>query len=271
MGNLGDLKAQQLILLAVFVSFVTSVATGITTVSLIEAAPQPVQQVVNRVVERTVERVVPEEKPSGDAPTQKEVVTVVVKDEDLAIGAAEAAGKSVARIYDRDGAFVALGLAVAARRVVTDAAAVNMDSRYEVDVAGTRVPAMVDHEGQGFALIVLPDDAPALTPATIGAASTLRLAQSLIAVTGQTSTAIATGSLVGLQRGQAEGAPIVGIEAALAGAAVLPGSPLANSHGEVVGIRVEDGSAPGVFSTAEAAAAFAAPAPAAAPAVAPAA
>lgn len=257
MGNLGDLKAQQLVLLAVFVSFVTSIATGITTVSLIEAAPAPVQQVVNRVVERTVERVVPAENPEEGKPVEKEVVTVVVKEEDLAIGAAEAVGKSVARIYVRDtGEFACLGLVVSPTQIVADAEMLALAGDYDVVVDGARFSARVERERDGFALLN-PSDAPALAAATIGSAGSLKLAQSLIAVAGKESAAIATGVLSSVLRGAGEGAPVVGIEAYLSGAEILPGTPIANIRGEVIGMRLAGGVPSGVFATAEAAAAFA--------------
>jgi len=57
--DIQDLNKSQLILLALLISFVTSIASAIATVSLLEQAPAPVTQTINRVVQQTIEKIVP--------------------------------------------------------------------------------------------------------------------------------------------------------------------------------------------------------------------
>lgn len=80
--QLEELNKTQIVLLTLLVSFVTSIATGIITVTLMDQAPPGVTQTINRVVERTVEVVVPE-KSQGAAVTK----TVVVRQEDFIVDA----------------------------------------------------------------------------------------------------------------------------------------------------------------------------------------
>lgn len=59
--DINELNKTQLILLAILLSFVTSLATGITTVTLMEQAPRAVTIPINRIVKQTIEKVVPAE------------------------------------------------------------------------------------------------------------------------------------------------------------------------------------------------------------------
>ncbi|MBU0612173.1 hypothetical protein KKA39_02550 [Patescibacteria group bacterium] len=57
--DIKDLNKSQLILLAILLSFIVSIATGITTVTLMEQAPESVTIPINRVIQQTVEKIVP--------------------------------------------------------------------------------------------------------------------------------------------------------------------------------------------------------------------
>lgn len=78
--DIKDLNKSQLILLAILLSFVTSIATGITTVTLMQQAPTSFTAPVNRVIQQTVEKI---QQVEGKTVTQ----TVVVKEEDLVVDA----------------------------------------------------------------------------------------------------------------------------------------------------------------------------------------
>jgi len=78
--DIKDLNKPQLILLAVLLSFVTSIATGITTVTLMQQAPTSFTAPVNRVIKQTIEKI---QQVEGKTTVQ----TVVVKEEDLVVDA----------------------------------------------------------------------------------------------------------------------------------------------------------------------------------------
>ena len=69
---MNNLNNNQLILLAILVSFVTSIATGIFTVTLLDQAPKSISQTINRVIERTVEKVV--QSPITEKITEKIII-----------------------------------------------------------------------------------------------------------------------------------------------------------------------------------------------------
>ncbi len=78
--DIKDLNKSQLILLAVLLSFVTSIATGITTVTLMQQAPASFTAPVNRIIQQTVEKI---QQVEGKTTVQ----TVIVKEEDLVVDA----------------------------------------------------------------------------------------------------------------------------------------------------------------------------------------
>ena len=78
--DIKDLNKPQLLLLAVLLSFVTSIATGITTVTLMQQAPASFTVPVNRVIKQTIEKI---QQVEGKTTVQ----TVVVKEEDLVVDA----------------------------------------------------------------------------------------------------------------------------------------------------------------------------------------
>jgi len=78
--DIKDLNKTQLILLALLLSFVASIATSITTVTLIQQAPPSITMPINRVIQQTVEKI---QQVEGKTTVQ----TVIVKEEDLIVDA----------------------------------------------------------------------------------------------------------------------------------------------------------------------------------------
>ncbi len=76
--DIQDLNKSQLIMLAILLSFITSLATGIFTVTLMQQAPVSVVSPINRIIKQTVENI---------TPGNNTVQTVVVKEEDLVVDA----------------------------------------------------------------------------------------------------------------------------------------------------------------------------------------
>ena len=98
--DIKDLNKSQLILLAILLSFVTSIATGITTVTLMQQAPVSVTTPINRVVQQTIEKI---QQVEGKTTVQ----TIVVKEEDLIVDAIAKNKSSIFSItkdgYDMNG------------------------------------------------------------------------------------------------------------------------------------------------------------------------
>ncbi|HXK35276.1 MAG TPA: hypothetical protein VJ103_02125 [Candidatus Paceibacterota bacterium] len=88
-----NLTKTQVILLAILISFVVSIATGIVTVALLEQTPGEVPQTINRVIQQTIEKVSP-----------TETKTIIIKEEDLVVEAIEANQKSLVSLIKKSDA-----------------------------------------------------------------------------------------------------------------------------------------------------------------------
>ena len=127
-----DLTKHQLILIVLLVTFVTSIATGIITFTLLSEAPVEITQNINRVVERTIERVVPTEgKP------EKVVTTVVINEEDRVLEAIAKNEKSIVRLktLGADGSEVVTGLGLVVSSdgvIVADLRSYSNSSSYSI-------------------------------------------------------------------------------------------------------------------------------------------
>lgn len=88
-----NLNKTQIVLLTLLVSFVTSIATGIVTVTLLDQAPPGVTQTINRVVEKTIQTIMP-----GENQVTTVVKEVVIREDDFIASAVEKSSKSLADI-----------------------------------------------------------------------------------------------------------------------------------------------------------------------------
>lgn len=181
------LSKSQLVLLTILVNFVTSVATGILTVSLLDHAPPFVTQTVDRVVEHTIETVV-EKVPlvaavaapdTSPAPSNQDLVTA-------AIGADAARMVAIfpAKVSSTTRA-LAIGTYLSKNRTIATAAQDALPKDVTVAFAdGTSASAFLLHAGGGIAIYGFAGDvelpkvaAPALIPS-----KDLKLGQTALAI-----------------------------------------------------------------------------------------
>lgn len=256
---MNDLNAQQIVLLCLLVSFVSSVATGITTVSLLGQSPQPVSQTINRVVERTIEKVVdPVVNTVSNKPAERIIETVVVNQEDLTVDAVAKNEKSLVRIYahDRFGKrfFAGLGVVFSSDgKIITSASVADLSNTFEADYTeGNFKLNIVGAASQGVAIF-----APTNTPegqtfasAIFGNSQNLKLAQTVIMLSGQNSNSVSTGIITALESSEGSisnlqtsssttpNVPISLINTSISPEIISRGAMLMNLKGEIVGMRV---------------------------------
>ncbi len=232
------LTKQQIILLALLVSFVSSIATGIVTVSLLEQAPPTVTQTINRVVERTIEQVTP------SATTTKE--TVIIRDDEATTNAIAKAVKSIVRI-ESNGRYIGVGL------ILNDSGKViaHTETREE-----SSVKALLEGGNETNLNLISYDYASSIavyqaeqstdfksrrayTSATLADSDNLKLGQSTVLIGGGDTTIVSTGIVSALQRGAGPPGkqPVVSIISSVRDSAFDSQAILVNLLGEVVGLK----------------------------------
>jgi hypothetical protein len=234
------LSKVQIVLLTLLVSFVTSIATGIVTVSLMNQAPPMVAQTVNRVIERTVQQVVPSQQPAAAAVTQEK--TVIVNESDLISQAVSHASGSIVRLYtssNNSPAFLGLGVIIdASGTIATDANALGESADAVAEFGGSsRVRAFVSSRDASTGLAFLSvatstvdGKMPAIDPVTFSAQNPV-LGETIISLAGKTVARIAGGLITSIIPDSYQM-----IDTSVAIDSILPGSPLIDTNGSLVGI-----------------------------------
>jgi S1-C subfamily serine protease len=273
MNTMEGLTKQQLILLALLVSFVTSMATGIVSVSLMDQAPKSVTQTINRVVERTVEKVMPASVNSAAGVTKE---TIVVRSDDMVVAAVEQNKVKIVRIMkvrDEYGAAKEKfgGLAIAVNNGGLLVADISILAK-EVDAFGSIIPESYKAiTADGKFLQVVPvgvneanslvflraqtaegkiDTTAAWSSVSLGDSNGLKLGQTVIAIGGDDTNVISTGiisSLIGPSGKTLKSTDYSIIKTDIQFKDAVSGTILLNLSGEVVGMLAGSSSGNGAF------------------------
>ncbi|MDE2037976.1 MAG: hypothetical protein KGI69_02000 [Patescibacteria group bacterium] len=239
------LSKQQLILLALLVSFVTSLSTGIVTVSLMDQAPAGVTRTVSQVIERTIQQAVPQSAAVADS---------VLTAPDRAVLAVKAVSQSVVTIEDAaTGAALGQGLVVASSgAVVTDKSVIAPARTYQEALPnGGSLPLSVlwsqtDGDAVFLAPSVATSPAIAFTPAVI--ATSTSLGATVFALSGTSTALLGQGIIDSSGNGMADtvlDASSSPISVSIAPSAAPAGAILFGMDGSVLGIRTSSLAADG--------------------------
>src|SRR3989344_499730 len=253
--NMESLTKTQIVLLVLLVSFVTSLATGIVTVTLVNQAPQPVTHTISKVVEKLVPREVPVKEKTVIFSNEENLVKVI-KEASLAVVsvmAAEAKDLTATTTNEEigkkpmptgSGFFISKdGTILTNRHIVEDAAleyvVITSDGKtYPVSVisrSSSQDVAVLKVEGNNFDFIPLGDS------------KNINVGQTAIALgsdSGEFQNTVSVGVVSGLNKTAAALNSFSGLEDLVAliqiDAAANPGNsggPLVDLSGRAIGIN----------------------------------
>jgi len=237
-----ELNKNQIVLLVLLVSFVTSIATGIVTVTLMDQAPPAVTQTINRIVERTVEKIVPGQAPP---PIVREV-PVIVTEEELIVKVINSATPGVVRVLggqtDKDKTFLSSGFFVSPNGVlVADNAAIlaaTSTTNYQAALAGGQTVSLTRLESPPnfiFFKLVDPSSVEAKWSALTLAKTPISIGQTVVSLgfSDRPDINVSVGIVSSFLSTDASTTPLVMTNAA---SAENQGGPVMSIKGEVVGL-----------------------------------
>ena len=254
-----DLNKNQLILLALLVSFVTSIATGIVTVALMEQAPQSVTQTINKVITQTIEKVVTEKAPAA---------VIQASEDDLIASALEKNSRGVVKIrLGQEGDIVGWGVSVSALGIIASdinpSEFAEESKYYAVFADGKEFPLLIsktDKNGISFFTPQFGDDKKNIYKPeylALGDSDKARVGQTVLVISSSQGEPLQKGIISGLVRESApdltatstvatststlnpkEIKPIVLIRLSIALSPENSGSPLVKLDGELIGITI---------------------------------
>jgi hypothetical protein len=256
--NIEQLSKSQLVLLTLLVSFVSSVATGIVTVTLMEQAPPAITQTVNRVVERTIEKVTPTGEVAGAASTVIEK-PVIVRESELITKAVAAIEPSIVRLYapgrDETGRDIKLfvGIAVVANSsgilladvgtptsgltgLRSDGVEVSLKALARVDgakIISLQAPLTAEvSTGEGKTEMKSIEWTPATFKSDLS-----QLGETVVVISGREATKIATGIITGSESSDTKKQAL---ETNIPLESYAAGSPLLNADGQIIGMATRE-------------------------------
>ena len=250
--DIEKLTKSQIVLLTLLVSFVTSIATGIVTVSLMDQAPPAIAQTVNRIVEHTVEKVVTTPAPAPKGQSASAVVTtektVVVKESDLVAQAVERIRPSLVHLYtsaSKNATLVGMGIVLDTQgSVLVDASSLGDTSQPFIGLAdGTRIRALIVSRNKDAGTTLLRVSTTTVEGKTVTfmpakvSLDQSTLGQSVVALSGKSVPRIADGLITAVI--PLPPTTVTILDTNISADLVSPGSPLINTDGAIVGVSTQ--------------------------------
>lgn len=255
---MNELNKNQLILLALLVSFVTSIATGIVTVALMEQAPQSVTQTINKVITQTIEKVVTEKAPA---------TVIQASEDDLIAFALEKNSRGIVKIrLGQEGDIVGRGISISTEGIIVSdinpAQFAEEVKYFGVFPDGKEFPLSIsrtDKNGLTFFTPRFGDDKKNLYKPeylTLGDSDKTKIGQTVLVISLSQGEPLQKGIISGLVRESAdqtatsttatstsarnskESKPIILIKLSIFLSPENSGSPLVKLDGELIGITI---------------------------------